>query len=135
MQGDEDPKLFSARVEGKIDVLASLGILKSDREVVRLIKRRLPSEFYDVKQRTTLLRPGITRSEMEEIVRASYANLKTKASEKRKLTAVVSATEASSVDPHAFIVGGVFQGNIQGWCRAAAASTAAASAVAVAVWW
>ena len=78
MQGDEDPKLFFARVEGKLNVLASLGILKSDREVVRLITRRLPSEFYDVEQRTTLIMPGMTHSEMVEIVRASYANGKTR---------------------------------------------------------
>ena len=71
MQGDEDPNLYFARVEGKLNVLAPFGIRKSDREVVRLLTRRLPSEFYDVEQRTTLLRPAITRSGMEEFVRAS----------------------------------------------------------------
>ena len=55
MQGDEDPKLFSAPVEGKLNVLASLGILTSDREVVRLITRRLPSEFYDTCETTDYL--------------------------------------------------------------------------------
>ena len=85
MQGGEDLKLFFARVEGKLNVLASLCIFKSDREVLRLIARRLPSEFYEVEQRTALIRPGITRSEMEEIVRASYANRKTKVLEERKL--------------------------------------------------
>ena len=108
MQGDEDLKLLFARVEGKLNILASLGILKSDREVVRLITRRLPPEFFDVEQRNTLTRPGTTCSEMEEIVRASYANRKTKALEERKLAAVMSAT-APSVDPHA--VGGGFQAN------------------------
>ena len=82
MQGDEDPKLFSARAEGKLNVLAALGIHKLDRKVVRLITRRLPSEFYEVKQRTTLLRPCITRSEIEKIVRASCAHLKTLKSSK-----------------------------------------------------
>ena len=66
MHGNEEPKLFFASVEGKLDVLAALGIHKSDREFARLITRRFPSEFYDVEQRTTFLRPGITRSEMEE---------------------------------------------------------------------
>ena len=79
MQGDEDPKLFSARAEGKPNVLPTLGIHKLDRKVVRLITRRLPSEFYDVEQRNTSLRPGITRSEMEEIVSDSYAHRTTKA--------------------------------------------------------
>ena len=74
-----------ARVEGKLNILASLVILKSDREVVRLITRRLPPEFFDVEQRNTLTRPGTTCSEMEEIVRASYANRKTKVLEERKL--------------------------------------------------
>ena len=66
MQGDEDPKLFFARAEGKLNVLSALGIHKSDREVVRILTRHLPPEFYNVEQRTSLLRPGITRSEMEE---------------------------------------------------------------------
>ena len=79
MQGGEDPKLFFVRVEGKLNVLASLGILKSNREVVRMSTRRLPSEFYDVEQRLTLSRPGISHPEMEEIVRTSYVNRKTKA--------------------------------------------------------
>ena len=145
-----------ARVEGKLNILASLVILKSDREVVRLITRRLLSEFYDVEQRTILTRPGTTCSEMEEIFRASYDNRKTKALEERKLAAVMSAT-APSVDPHA--VGGGFQANSGGrrlvvlnssrtatawWCWTAAASAtatvwwrwiAAASAAAVAVRW
>ena len=111
MQGDEDPKLFFARVEGKLNVLASLSILKLDREVVCLTKACLSAEFYDVDQRTTLLRPGITRSDMEEIVRASYANRKTKALEEGKLAAVVSASAAPSVDPHALAVRGAFQSN------------------------
>ena len=79
IQGDKDPKLFLDRVEGKLNVLASLGILKSNREVVRMSTRRLPSEFYDVEQRITLSRPGISHPEMEEIVRTSYVNRKTKA--------------------------------------------------------
>ena len=61
MQGDEDPKLFFARAEGKLNVLSTLGIRKSDRDVVRILTRRLPSEVYDVEQRTSLLRPGLTR--------------------------------------------------------------------------
>ena len=64
MQGDEDPKLFFfARAEGELNVLSALGIHKSDRDVVRMLTRRLPSEFYHVEQRISLLRPGITRSE------------------------------------------------------------------------
>ena len=87
IEGGEDPKLFFARVEGKLNVLSTLGIHKTDGEVVRLITRRLPSEFNDVEQQTSLLRPGITLSEMEEIVRT----FKAKALQERRLAAVVSA--------------------------------------------
>ena len=108
MQGDEDPKLFFARADGKLNVLSALGIHKSDREVVGILTRRLRHEFYDVEQRTinSLLRPGITRSEMEEIVRTSNANRKTRALEDRTLAAVVSTVAAPLADPHALAVGG-----------------------------
>ena len=76
MQGDEHPQLVLARAEGRLNVLSALGIHKSDRVVVRILTRCLPREFYDVQQHTSLLRPGITRSEMEKIVRTSHANRK-----------------------------------------------------------
>ena len=85
-----------------------------DHEVTRILTRRLPSEFYDVEQRTSLLRPGITRSEMEEIVRTSHANRKTKELEERKLAAVASMAPAPLADPHALAVGGGFQGRYGG---------------------
>ena len=99
---------------GKLNALVSLGILKSHREVARLITSRLPSEVYDVEHWTALLQLGITRSETKEIVRASYVDLKTNALEERTLAPVVSATAAPSVDPHALSVGGAFQGNSGG---------------------
>ena len=67
MDGDEDPTLCFARAEGKLNVLPTLGIHKSDSEVVRLVTRRLPSESYDVEQQTSLLRPGIKRLETDYI--------------------------------------------------------------------
>ena len=84
MQGDEDPKLFFARAEGQRNVLSAFSIGKSDREVARILTRRRPSEVQDVEQRTSLLRHGITRSEMEELVRTSHVNRKTKEVEERK---------------------------------------------------
>ena len=107
MQGGEHPKLFFDPVEKKLNVLASLGILTSDREVVRLNTRRLASEVYDVNQRTTLLCPALP-THVEEVVRVSYANRKTNALEGWKLAA------APSVDPYAVAVGGGFHGNIGG---------------------
>ena len=114
MQGDEDPKLCFARAEGKLNVVPALGIHKSDREVVRILTCRLPPEVYDAEQRTPLVRPGITRSEMEEVVRTSHANRKTKALEDRKLAVVVSTVAAPLADPHALVVGGGFQGACAG---------------------
>ena len=67
-----------------------------------------------MEHRTTLIRPGITRSEMEEIIRAYYANRKTQALEEQKVPAVVPAGTAPLVDPHALAVGGRFQGNSRG---------------------
>ena len=114
MDGDEDPKLFFDHAEGRPNVLSTLRTHKSDRDVVRLITRRLPSESYDVEQRTSLLRPGITPSEMEEIVsRTSYANRKTKMLEERKFALIVS-TSAALVDPNALAAAGGFQGNSGG---------------------
>ena len=114
MQGDEGPELFFARVQGKANVFTSLGVLTSDRKVVRRITRRLRYHVYDVEQQPTLLQPGIKPSEMNEIVCASNANRKTKALEERKYAAVVSAIAASSVDLHVLDVGGGFQINIGG---------------------
>ena len=102
-----------ARAEGKLTASSTLGIYKSDSEVVRLITRCPPSEFYDVEQRTSLLRPGITRSEMEEIVGTSCDNRKAKELEKRKLAAIFS-TSAALADPHALAVAGGFGGNSGG---------------------
>ena len=79
MQGDEDPRLSFARAEGKLNVLSALGwypqVGPRGYSHTRT-SSRLPSEVYDVEQRTSLLRPGITRSETEEIVRTSHANRK-----------------------------------------------------------
>ena len=80
MQGDEDPRLFFSRAEGKPNVFSALGIQNSDGEVVHMLISRLPPEVYDVEQRNSLFRPGITPLEMEKVVRTSHADLKKKAS-------------------------------------------------------
>lgn len=65
MNGDEHSKLFFARVEGKCNLLSSLGVHKPGREVIRRLARGLASGYYDVEQPPSLLRPSITRSGME----------------------------------------------------------------------
>ena len=72
MGTDEDPKLFFARVDGIINTLRSAGITKEEREVTRIIIRNLP-EDYDVERRGVLLKPDISRVEVEEIVRTRHA--------------------------------------------------------------
>ena len=72
MGTDEDPKLFFARIDGIINALRSAGITKEEREVTRIIIRNLP-EDYDVERRGVLLKPDITRIEVEEIVRTRHA--------------------------------------------------------------
>lgn len=109
MQGNGEPRMFFARAEGNLNALPALGIHKLDSEVVRILARRLPSDVHEVEQRTSLLRPGITRSGMEGIVRTFHANRKTKTLEKQHFAAVVSAAAAPLVDPHALAVGGGFQ--------------------------
>ena len=114
IQGNENSNLFFARAEGKLNVLSSLGIHTSDRGVTRILTRRLPSDVYDVEQRTSLLQPVITRSEMEEIVRTPHANRKTEELEERKIATVASMAPAPLAGPHAFSVGGGFQGRYGG---------------------
>ena len=63
MQGDQDSKIIFSRAEGKLNVFFALNIRKSDREVVFILTRRLLQEVFDVEQRTSSLRPGITRLE------------------------------------------------------------------------
>ena len=65
MQAEEDPKLFFARVDGKLNVLALLGILKSDSEVVRLVNRRFSSEVYDLELRTVCFSPALHAQKRE----------------------------------------------------------------------
>lgn len=53
MQGDEDPNLFFPRTEGRLDELSTLGIHKSDPEVVRLMQTLSSLRvFYDAERRT-----------------------------------------------------------------------------------
>ena len=72
MTAGEDPKLFFARVDRISNTLKSAGIVKEEREIVRIIVRNL-SDDYDVEKRGILLKSDITRFEVEEVVRTRYA--------------------------------------------------------------
>ena len=99
MGTDEDPKLFFARVDGIINTLRSAGITKEEREVTRIIIRNLPEE-YDVERRGVLLKPDITRIEVEEIVRTRHAALQRS---KR-------GSQFPAADPHALAAGSGYRG-------------------------
>ena len=107
MAKDEDPKLFFARVDGIFNTLRSVGIVKEEREIVRIIVRNL-SDDYDVEKRAALLRRDITRLEMEEIVRTRYAaRQRTKLLQAKSTASSSKAGRQSTIaDPHALAVGG-----------------------------
>ena len=72
MAAGEDLKLFLARVDGISNTLKSVGIVKEERDIVRIGVRNL-SDDYDVEKRGVLLKSDITRFEVEEVVRTRYA--------------------------------------------------------------
>ena len=72
----EDPKIYSARVDKLLNTLKSVGILKGEQEIVRIIIRNLSDEYVVEKCIHPLTRSNISCFEVEETVRASYANRK-----------------------------------------------------------
>lgn len=79
MQGVKGSKLFFTRADGNLNSSSALRIHQPDREVVCILTRRLPSQYYDVEPANSLLRPDITCSVMEEIARPPRGNRKPKA--------------------------------------------------------
>ena len=84
-----------------------MGIVKEEREIVRIIIRNM-SDDYDVERRGILLKSDITRFEVEEVVRTRYA-----AQQRSKLIQPQSTASSSKVgsqsrvaDPYALAVGG-----------------------------
>ena len=76
MELGEDPKIYFARVDKLLNTLKSVGIVKEEREIVRIIIRNLSDEYMVEKRSYPLTMPNISRFEVEETVRASYANRK-----------------------------------------------------------
>ena len=84
-----------------------MGIVKEEREIVRIIIRNLSNEYVVEKRNHPLTRPNIFRFEVEETVQASYANRNY--SDLGKLSVAVPAKAPPPVvinDPHALAVGG-----------------------------
>ena len=107
MVADEDPKLFFARVDRLVNTLKSVGIVKEERENVRIIVRNL-SDDYDVEKRGILLKSDITRFEVEEVVRTRYPAKQREILLQPKSTASSSTVgpQSSVADPQALAAGG-----------------------------
>ena len=111
----EDPKIYFTRVDKLLNILKSVGIVKGEREIVRIIIRNVSNEYEVEKRIHPLTRPNISRFEVEETVWASYANRKY--SDLGKLFVAVPAKAPPPVvmnDPHALAVGGGLHGGGSG---------------------
>ena len=118
MELGEDPKIYFARVDKLLNTLKSVGIVKEEREIVCIIIRNLSDEYMVEKRSYLLTMPNISRFEVEETVRASYANRKY--SDLGKLSVAVPAKAPPQVvinDPHALAVGGGLRGGGSGGQR------------------
>ena len=115
MEVGEDSNIYFARVDKLLNTLKSVGIVKEEREIVRIIIRNLSNEYMVEDGSYPLTMPNISRSEVEEAVRASYANRKY--SDLGKLSVAVPAKAPPPVlmnDPHALAVGGGLRGGGSG---------------------
>ena len=112
MEVGEDPKIYFARVDKLLNTLKSVGIVKEEREIVRIIIRNLSDEYMVEKlSHPFTMMPTIFCFEVEETVRASYANRKY--SDLGKLFVAVPAKAPPPVvinEPHALAVGGGLRG-------------------------
>ena len=118
MEVGEDPKIYFARVDKRLNTLKSVGIVKEEREIVRIIVINLSDEYMVEKRSHPLTMLNISRFEVEETVRASYANRKY--SDLGKLSVAVPAKAPPPVvmnDPHALAVGGGLRGGGSGGQR------------------
>ena len=66
MEVGEDPKIYFARVDKLLNTLDSVGIMKEEREIVRIIIRNLSDEYMVKKRSHPLTMPNTSRFEVEE---------------------------------------------------------------------
>ena len=99
--GDEDPEFFFARISRLETTMRTVGIEKSESEIVQIILRQLP-ERYDVVKTMTLADPQLTRQRLENTIRSAYSQRK--AHEIEKL-GPAAGTPAEPPNPHAHVVG------------------------------
>ena len=99
--GDEDPKLFFARISRLETTMRAVGIEKSGSEIVHIILRQLPKR-YDVVKTMTLADPHLTRSRLENTIRSAYSQRKAHEIAKQGPAAGAPATPPNQ---HALVVG------------------------------
>ena len=117
---DEDPKIYFARVDKPLNTLKSVGIVKEDREIVRIIVRNLSNECSTWWRSAVTPLPALIylASKWKKAVRASYANRKN--IDLGKLFVAVPTKAPPPVvmnDPHALAVGGGLRGGGSGGQR------------------
>ena len=88
------PKLFSSRVDQLLTRLRSVDVHKTERQRVRNL-----SDHYEIEKRSRLDSPFLRRQDVEHIVRASWATLKTRQPEQR-------STSEVTPNPHALVAHG-----------------------------
>ena len=115
----EDLKIYCARANKLLNTLKSVGIVKEEREIVRIIIRNVSDEYMVGKRSHPLTMLNISRFEAEETIRASYASRKY--SDLGKLSVAVPAKAPPPVvvinDPHALAVCGGLRGGGSGGQR------------------
>ena len=103
--GDDDLKIFFARISRLETTMRALGIKKSESDIVQIILRQLPERCNIVKI-MTLADPQLTPSRLEYIIRSAYSQRK--AHEIAKQWPAVGAP-AELPNPHALVVGRGFR--------------------------
>ena len=73
--GNEDPKIFFARISRLETTMHAVGINKSESDIVQIILRQLP-ERYDVMKTMALADPQLTRQRLENTIRSAYSQRK-----------------------------------------------------------
>ena len=99
--GDEDPKFFFARISRLETTMHTVGIKKSESDIVQILLRQLPDR-YDVVKTITLADPQLTRQKLENTIRFVYSQRKAHKIAKQWPAMCASAEPPY---PHALVVG------------------------------
>ena len=109
--GDEDPKVFFPRISRLERMMHTVGIKKSESNIIQIILCQLP-ERYDVVKIMTLADPQVTHQRLENTIRSAYSQRKAHEIAKQWPAMCVSAKPPY---PHALVVGrGVRDGGAVG---------------------